>query len=71
MLDEILLARAHAGASGAAAALLAVGGDRRALQVAGMGDGDRHLLVGDQVFELDLLGFVLDDWCGARRRSPS
>ena len=33
---------------------------RRALQIAGMGDGDGDLLVGDQVFQLDLGGFVDD-----------
>ena len=71
MLDEILVARLHAGAARASAALLAVGGDRRALQVAGVADGDGHLLVGDQVFEVDLGGFVFDDACGARRRIAS
>ena len=71
VLDEILLARAHALAAGAAAALLAIGGDGRALQVAGVADGDRDLLVGDQVFQIDLGGFVLDDRCGARRRTSS
>ena len=67
MLDEILFARLHAGAAGAAAALLAVGGDRRALHVAGVADGDGDLLVGDEVFELDLGGFVFDP---VRRSSP-
>ena len=71
MLDEIFVARLHAGAARAAAALHCVGGDRRALQVAGMADGDRHLLVGDQVFQLDFGGFVFDAGCGARRRTAS
>ncbi len=44
----------------AAAALRAVGGDGRALQVAGVRDGDRHLLVDDQVFELDFGGLIHD-----------
>ena len=61
MLDEILLARAHALAARAAAALLAIGRDRRALQVAGVADRHRNLLVGDQVFQADLGGFVLND----------
>ena len=61
MLDEILVAGLHAGAARAAAALHAVGGDRRALHVAGVADGDRDLLVGDQVFEMDFGGFVFDD----------
>src|SRR6185369_5523987 len=61
MLDEIFVAGAHAGAPGASAALHAVGGDRRTLQVAGVADGDRDLFVGDQVFQVDLGGFVFDD----------
>ncbi len=60
MLDEILLARAHAFAAGAAAALLTIGRDRRALQVAGVADRHRNLLVGDQVFQAQLGGFVLN-----------
>ena len=42
---------------GAAAALLAIDGDGRALEVALMADRDGDLLVGDQVFELQLGGF--------------
>src|SRR6185437_9876707 len=60
VLDEILVAGAHAHAPGAAAALLAIGGDGGALEIAGVADGDRHLLIGDQVFQLDFRGFVLD-----------
>ena len=60
LLDEILVARLHADAAGAAAALHAVDRDGRALQVAGVADGDGDLLVGDQVFEHDLGGFVVD-----------
>ena len=60
LLDEIFVARLHAGAARASAALLAVGGDRRALQVAGVADGDRDLLVGDEVFEVDFGGFVFE-----------
>ena len=66
MGDEIFVARRHAGAALAAAALHAVFGQRRALDVAGMGDGDGDILALDQrlVFDLDL-GF--DDFGLARR----
>ena len=60
MLDEILVARLHAGAAGASAALHAVSGNRRALEIAAVTDCDRDLLVGDQVFEHDFGGFVFD-----------
>src|SRR5207248_9712611 len=43
-----------------AAALLAIGRNRRALQIAGVGDRDRNLLINDQVFQLDFGGFVKD-----------
>ena len=58
--DEVLFAGLHAEAAGAAATLLAVGGDGRALEVAGVRDGDGDLLVGDEVFELELGGLVED-----------
>ena len=45
---------------GAAAALLAVDGDGRALEVALVADGDGDLLVGDEVFELEFGGLVDD-----------
>ncbi len=54
MGDVILFARRHAGAAFAAAALHAIFGDRRALDVAGMGDGDRDILALDQRFVFDL-----------------
>ncbi len=60
MLDEILVARLHAGATLPATALHAVGGDRSALHVAAVADRDRDLLVGDQVFQVDFRGFVFD-----------
>jgi hypothetical protein len=60
VFDEILVARLHAGASGATAALHAVGGDGRALHVAGVAEGDGDLLVGDEIFENDFGGFVFD-----------
>ncbi len=56
--DEILFAGLHAGAAGAAAALLAIGGDGRALEVALVAHGYGHLFVGDQVFELQLRALV-------------
>ncbi len=58
--DEVLFTRLHAEPAGAAAPLLAIDGDGRALEVAGIGDGDGDLLVGDEVFELELGGLVDD-----------
>ena len=58
--DEVFVAGLHAEAAGASAPLLAVDGDGRALEVAGVGDGDGDLLVGDEVFELELGGLVDD-----------
>ncbi len=63
--DEIFFARLHAGAARAAAALLAIDGDRRPLEVALVADRDGNLLVGDEVFELKLGGLV-DDLRAAR-----
>ena len=62
-LTIVLFARPHADAPAAAAALAAVLGDRRALDVAGSGDGDRDVLVGNQVLDPEL-AFGVDD-CGA------
>ncbi len=58
--DEVLFAGLHAEAAGASATLLAVDGDGGALEVAGVGDGYGDLLVGDEVFELELGGLVDD-----------
>ena len=58
--DEIFFAGLHAHAAGAAAALLAVDGDGGALEVALVRDGDGDLLVGDEVFKLELGGLVDD-----------
>ena len=60
MLDEILFARFRADAALAAARLVAIDVHRRALDVARMADGDGHVHVGDQVFDLDLLDGVDD-----------
>ena len=59
--DEVLFARAHADAALAATALHAVGRDRRPLDVAGVGDRDRHVLVGDQIFDAELAALLDDD----------
>ncbi len=61
MADEILLAGAHADAPLAAAALHAVGADRGPLDVAGVGNGDRNVLVGDQILDAELAALVVDD----------
>src|SRR3984893_2415811 len=60
MLDEVLVARLHAGAAGAAATLHAVSGDRRALHVATVADRNRDLLVRDQVFQVDFRSLVFN-----------
>ena len=65
--DEILLARRHAGAALAAALLRPVLGERHALDVAGMADGDDHVLALDQVLVLEVEP-ALDDLGPARRR---
>ena len=54
VLDLVLFLEVHAGHADAAALLLAVGGDGQPLDVAGLGDGDRHLLFGDEILEVDL-----------------
>ena len=63
MVDEVLFARLHSHASLAAAFLLAVDADGTALDVAGVGHGDDHVLFGDHVLDADLLG--LGDDLGA------
>src|ERR1700691_184271 len=60
VLKEILGARAHADAALAAARLPAIGIDGRALQIAAVRDGDRHIFDGHQIFQPDLAG-VFDD----------
>ena len=64
--DEILVPRRHAGAAFAAAALHAIFGQRRALDIAGMGDGDGHILALDQRFVFDF-DFGVDQFGLARR----
>ena len=55
VLDEIAVLHVHAGHTTAASLLLAVGGQRQGLDVAGVGDRDHHLLIGDQVLDVDLV----------------
>ncbi len=59
--DEVLFASLHAETPGTTATLLSIRGDGRALEVAGIGDGDGDLLVGDEIFELKFGGLVDDD----------
>jgi len=56
--DEVFLARLHAHASRAAAALLAIDRDGSALEVSLVAHRYCDLLVGDQVFELNLSTLV-------------
>ena len=55
VLDEVAVLHVHPGDPASAALLLAVGGQRQRLDVAGLGDRDHHLLVGDQVLDVDLV----------------
>ena len=52
VLDVVVLLQVHPHHPDAAAVLLAVGGERQALGVAGVGDRDHHLLVGDHVLDV-------------------
>src|SRR5262249_41786505 len=61
MADEILVARPHADASLAAAALVAIRRDCRPLDVAGVAHRDRHVFLGDQILDGDLARLALDD----------
>ena len=54
VLDEVAVLHVHAADAAAAAVLLAVGVQRQRLDVAGVGDRDHHLLVGDQVLDVDV-----------------
>ena len=55
VLDVVAVLHVHAGHADAAAVLLAVGRQRQRLDVAGLRDRDDHLLVGDQVLDVDLV----------------
>ena len=54
VLDDVLLARGHADQALAAAPLLPVFVERRALDVARARRGDDDVLVGDQVLDAEL-----------------
>jgi hypothetical protein len=54
VLDVVVFLHVHAGDADPAPALLAVGRQRQRLDVARVGDRDHHLLVGDQVLDVDL-----------------
>ena len=58
--DEVLFAGPHPDPPLAAAPLGAIGGDRGPLHVTGVGHGDRHVLVRDQIFNPEL-AFLLED----------
>ena len=60
VVDEVLVAGLHPHPAPAPPALGAVGGDAGALDVARVGDGDRHVLVGDHVLHRDLVHRVDD-----------
>src|SRR5258708_31841159 len=60
MFDEVFITSLHAGAAGSAAALHAIGGNRRALHVTRVAESDGDLLVGNQIFENNLGGLVLN-----------
>src|SRR5690606_834083 len=60
LVDEIVARRLHPAVAFAAALLRLVGRKWRALDVAGVRDGDDHVLFLDQVFDLDLC-LVLQD----------
>ena len=71
VLDEVFFLGRRADAALAAAPLRAVERQRRALDVAAVGHGDDHVLVGDQVLDVDLATPRRRSRCGARRRTAS
>src|SRR5215211_5966898 len=54
MLDVVVLLEVHPHDAAAATVLLAVGRERQPLHVAGVGDRDHHLLLGDHVLDVDV-----------------
>ncbi len=66
-VDEILIARCHAGATLAAATLCTIRRQRHALDVTEMRNGHDHVFAGDEVFIVHI-GTALDD-LGATRRA--
>ena len=72
VVDDVLFARAHADAALAAAVLRAIRRDRRALDVAGVGDRHRDVFLGDQILDAELALFFDQLRCAADpRTSPS
>ena len=61
VLDVVVLLEVHAGDADTAAALLAVGGERQRLDVARARDRDDHLLVRDQVLDVEVVLGRRDD----------
>ena len=60
MLDKILVLQTRATQSASTAPLLSISRDRSALDVTRMGDGDDHILFGDQILDREL-AFVAGD----------
>ena len=60
LVDEVLVLASSCPCGRGRRGAGAVGGDRGALDVAGVGDGDGHVLVGDQVLDRDLVHRVQD-----------
>ena len=60
MLDEVLVTRSTALGADAAAVLRAVFGQRGALDVAHVRDGDDHVVVGIEILGVELLGGIDD-----------
>ena len=58
VLDVVVLLQVHPHDADAAAALLAVGGERQPLHVARGGERDHHLLLGDHVLHVDVAAEV-------------
>ena len=58
MLHEVVFFEVHSLHALAAALLLAIGGYRNALDVAGLGHRHGNLFIGDQILDVDVLGFA-------------
>ena len=55
LVDDVVLFKVDARHALAATLLGAIGGHRDALDVAGVGDGHDHVLVGNQIFDVQVL----------------
>src|SRR5437764_1271448 len=71
MLDKIVILRLCTQTTLAASSLTRIGRDGRAFYVPGICDSDRHLLVGDQVFDIELDARVNDHRSAAVTKLPS